>query len=222
MKVLIYSPNIKLGQPLLRMFTQHGIVSTLVSGQESAALSAMTSQHILVILLEALGCTNNLTGFCSRLKSEGCTSAWMLLTQNQSLTRISRMQEAGIMMCHTLPFSYRMILEELYRLKETGPCPAGRILYSARFQVDLLARSVTCDGQGFPVTPRQFAILCYLIKEPGRLFSKAQIWDEVWGDFDYPVNNTIEVHIRRIRMKLPDPSIIQTVAGIGYRLRADC
>lgn len=221
MQILIYSPNIKLGEPLARMFSQHGIFNTLTSDEERATFLAMTSPFAVILLVESIGRNEGLGSFHSNTKAEGCVSRFILLTQNQSTTRVTRLLAEGIDSCHILPYSYRELITEVFSFKQNQK-PTYQSIRTNRFEVDLLARSILCDNVYIPLTPRCFALLAFFIQRKGLLLSRAQIWDEVWGDDQYPVNNTIEVFIRRIRIKLPEPMMIETVAGIGYRLRADC
>lgn len=223
MHILIFSPNKKLGEPLARMFGQHGILNTFTSEYERAAFLAMTSTYTAILLVESIGHEEIVPSFYSKIKAEGCTSHFIFLTQNQSTTRRSRLLADGMDSYHILPHSYRQLITEIFAYKiNQNQRPAGQLIKTKRFEVDQLARSILCDDTYLPLTPRCFALLTLFIQRKGLLLSRAQIWDEVWGDDQYPVNNTIEVLVRRIRLTLPEPSMIETVAGIGYRLRSDC
>ncbi len=90
--------------------------------------------------------------------------------------------------------------------------------------VNLITREVTRGGEPVHLTVREFALLEYLLRSPGRVYARTQIIEHVWGyDFD-PTTNLVDVHIQRLRRKL-DPaegdSLIETVRGVGYRIRKD-
>jgi two-component system response regulator ResD len=90
--------------------------------------------------------------------------------------------------------------------------------------IDQAARKVTLDGEELPLTQREFELLRFLAARPGRVFSRDQLMEEVWGYDFYTDTSTVTVHVRRLRAKLePDPAhprFIETVWGVGYRFSA--
>ena len=91
--------------------------------------------------------------------------------------------------------------------------------------VDDKQKIVSMDGQPVAVTPIEFGILCYLTRHAGRVFSIEQIYEAVWNEPAYNPENTVAVHIRRIREKIEidpaEPRYLQVVWGQGYRLNGD-
>jgi DNA-binding response OmpR family regulator len=89
--------------------------------------------------------------------------------------------------------------------------------------IDQAGRSVMLDGEQLPLTQREFDLLRFLAARPGRVFSRDQLMEEVWGYDFYTDTSTVTVHVRRLRAKLePDPAhprFIETVWGVGYRFR---
>jgi two-component system, OmpR family, response regulator ResD len=89
--------------------------------------------------------------------------------------------------------------------------------------IDQAARTVTLDGEELSLTQREYELLRYLAARPGRVFSRDQLMEEVWGYDFYTDTSTVTVHVRRLRAKLePDPAhprFIETVWGVGYRFR---
>jgi DNA-binding response OmpR family regulator len=90
-------------------------------------------------------------------------------------------------------------------------------------RIEPATRRVFLDGEELMLTQREFDLLAYLAERPGRVFSRDQLMDAVW---EYPFFNdtsTVTVHVRRLRAKLGDdpaePRFIETVWGVGYRLR---
>ena len=90
-------------------------------------------------------------------------------------------------------------------------------------RIDQAARTVTVDGEELPLTQREYDLLRFLAARPGRVFSRDQLMEEVWGYDFYTDTSTVTVHVRRLRAKLePDPAnprFIETVWGVGYRFR---
>jgi DNA-binding winged helix-turn-helix (wHTH) protein len=75
-------------------------------------------------------------------------------------------------------------------------------------------------GTELILTPRQFSIIRLLATQPGRIFSRVEIWEHCWGLTDYPESNAVDAHLRRIRGRLPRDlaHCLITVYGVGYRL----
>ena len=88
--------------------------------------------------------------------------------------------------------------------------------------VDDNQKTVSMDGQPVAVTPIEFGILCYLTRHAGRVFSIEQIYEAVWNEPAYNPENTVAVHIRRIREKIEidpkNPRYLKVVWGIGYKM----
>ena len=89
-------------------------------------------------------------------------------------------------------------------------------------RIDVARRSVSVSGSPVELTAKEFDILQMLAAHPGRVYTKAQIYEHVWGEEPFGDLGTVQVHLRRLRMKIeadPEhPRLITTVWGIGYRL----
>jgi DNA-binding response OmpR family regulator len=83
-------------------------------------------------------------------------------------------------------------------------------------------KQVSVDGEEIKLTPLEFRILALMVKNPGRVYSTSQIYEQVWDEPFYKSDNTVAVHIRRIREKLEinpkEPKYIKVVWGIGYKI----
>jgi len=90
-------------------------------------------------------------------------------------------------------------------------------------RIEPATRSVYLDGEELSLTQREFDLLAYLAMHPGRVYSRDQLMEAVWGEPFFTDTSTVTVHVRRLRAKLGDdptePRFIETVWGVGYRLR---
>jgi DNA-binding response OmpR family regulator len=84
--------------------------------------------------------------------------------------------------------------------------------------IDPATFSVRCRGSEVRLTRKEFALLSELARNQGRVMTREVLLDRVWGLSYYGDSRTLDVHIRRLRQKLGDPALIETVTGIGYRL----
>ena len=96
-----------------------------------------------------------------------------------------------------------------------GPVRVGEL------EVDTRTRKVTVSGQPVELTPKEFDLLALLASDPGAVFTRQQILEEVWDPHWYGPTKTLDVHVASLRKKLGDPGLVETVRGVGLRLRAE-
>jgi DNA-binding response OmpR family regulator len=121
----------------------------------------------------------------------------------------------------TKPFSPRELVARvralLRRVKPTG----ARVFEAGPLRVDLEAHVATCAGARLDLTPREFDLLAFLARHPGRALTRDELLRKVWG-YDYVgETRTVDVHVRRLRAKLGEHhELIETILGAGYKLSA--
>ena len=86
--------------------------------------------------------------------------------------------------------------------------------------IDRRRRDVHLDGEEVSLTPKEFALLVVLAADPGAAVERRTILEEVWGTRWYGPSKTIDVHVSSLRRKLGDPGWVETVRGVGFRLRS--
>jgi DNA-binding response OmpR family regulator len=87
--------------------------------------------------------------------------------------------------------------------------------------IDVRAHRVTVDGQDVALTPREFDILACLASDPGRVFTRREMFARVWGGHWYGPTKVLDVHIAAVRRKLGHPELIETIYGRGFRLAVE-
>ena len=96
------------------------------------------------------------------------------------------------------------------------------LLRNGSIVMDDSAKTVTVDGENVSLTPIEYNILRLLLKNPGRVYSTAQIYEQVWNDPALGSENTVAVHIRHLREKIEidpaDPRYLKVVWGLGYKM----
>jgi DNA-binding response OmpR family regulator len=86
--------------------------------------------------------------------------------------------------------------------------------------IDLAAHEVTVDGRSRQLTHQEFALLSFLCQNRGRVFSRRQLLERVWGVDYYGSSRTVDIHVRRLRMKLGNSiNNLETVRGVGYKMK---
>jgi DNA-binding response OmpR family regulator len=95
-----------------------------------------------------------------------------------------------------------------------------RVVRVGDLEVDERARRARLGGRELELTPKEFDLLAALARDPGAAVSRRRLLDEVWQTSWYGSTKTIDVHVAALRRKLGDPAWIETVRGVGFRLRA--
>ncbi len=123
----------------------------------------------------------------------------------------------------TKPFSTKELVARIRAvLRRRKPQHGDQPVDVAGLMLDPAAHRVTGNGQPLALGPTEFRLLHYLLTHPNRVYSRAQLLDEVWGDHVFIEERTVDVHIRRLRQALAPSghdALIETVRGSGYALR---
>jgi DNA-binding response OmpR family regulator len=165
---------------------------------------------------------------CRQVRSRGCYTPILILTARSSEAECVLGLEAGADDYVTKPFG---IVELLARVKallrrveylRSRSATSETVLRVSDLEVDLEARAVRRAGKSVNLTLREYELLAYLIQHPGKVFSRAQLLDHVWGLTQDAYEHTVSSHINRLRAKLePDPAVpryLLTRWGAGYSL----
>ena len=123
----------------------------------------------------------------------------------------------------TKPFSFTELLARVQALiRRAGQEPEPTLLQAGDLTMDLLKHEVTRDGKRLELQPREFALLQYLMRNPGRVVSKTMIIENVWGYYFDPLTNIVDVLVSRLRNKVDrefEEKLIHTHRGVGYALK---
>ena len=165
--------------------------------------------------------------FARRLRSDTRTRdlpILMLTARAMEQDKLSGL-EAGADDYLTKPFSPKELAARIKAvLRRRAPQLSGDVVEMEGLRLDPASHRVTAGDQRLQLSPAEFKLLHFLLTHPGRVYSRTQLLDQVWGDHVYIEERTVDVHIRRLRKAL-EPSghdrLIDTVRGAGYGLRAD-
>ena len=122
----------------------------------------------------------------------------------------------------TKPFSPRELVARIRAvLRRTRPATSTDTLVFADLRMDLAAHRVTRNDRAIPLGPTEFRLLRHFLESPGRVFSREQLLNSVWGPDTYVEPRTVDVHIRRLRLALNgggNADLVRTVRTAGYAL----
>lgn len=122
----------------------------------------------------------------------------------------------------TKPFFVEELIARIHAVVRRASGESLSLLQVGDLTVNLISREVRRGDREIELTPREFNLLTYLMRSPGRVFSRPQIIEHVWEYYFDPGTNLVDVHIQRLRKKLcegGEPSLIETVRGVGYRIQ---
>ncbi|MGM0125186.1 hypothetical protein IGI37_002584 [Enterococcus sp. AZ194] len=122
----------------------------------------------------------------------------------------------------TKPFSIKELIvriETIFRRMETftSNTSAQAVLKFHDYEINLLSREIKKDNTPIQLTTKEYDLFVFLLQHPRQVFSKAQLYEQVWGINEYGDMNTVTIHVQKIREKLGSLHEITTIRGIGYR-----
>jgi two-component system, OmpR family, response regulator RegX3 len=122
------------------------------------------------------------------------------------------------------PFGLRELIARINavmrRVSERAPAePPDPVVRVGPLEIDRRAHRASLAGEPLALTPKEYALLELLASDPGAALDRRRILEDVWGSRWYGPTKTIDVHVSSLRRKLGDPGWIETVRGVGFRLR---
>ena len=168
----------------------------------------------------------NMNGFqvCKRLREDGVWSPVLMLTARDAVDDRVAGLDAGADDYLTKPFSFAELLARLRALVRRGSVERPTVVVVGDLRLDPASRKVWRGDREIHLSPKEFALLEAFMRRPGQALSRLQLLEHAW-DFAYENrSNVIDVYVRYLREKVDRPfgtSSLETVRGVGYRLRED-
>jgi DNA-binding response OmpR family regulator len=226
-RVLVVEDDPDIGRLVLLQLAELGCECRLIDDGVTALAEAQAGRYDLVILDLMLPRLDGLQ-ICRRLReSEHYTPILMLTAKSSEIDRVLGL-ELGADDYLTKPFSMLELaarVKGVFRRAEQGAKkarPAGAELIEAEgLRIDVPRHEVQVRGAPVELTAKEFELLVYFARSPGRVFTRAQLLDQVWGYSHLGYEHTVNSHINRLRNKIErdpaNPEYVQTVWGVGYK-----
>ena len=220
MRILIVEDNPRISGFLQKGLGEEGyIVETAANGDDGFARARSESFDAAVVDVMLPGRSG--IDLVRGLRAEGSALPILLLTALGRAEEKVQGLDAGADDYLTKPFDFSELsarLRALLRRASGAPAPTLRV---GGLELDPSTRQVTVQGDPVQLTPKEYALLEYLLRNPNRPLSRAMIMEHVWGIRFDPGTNVVDVFINALRNKLdPRHELIQTVRGVGYLLRS--
>jgi DNA-binding response OmpR family regulator len=197
----------------------NGFTTTVVIDGDAAHAAGRSGAHDLLVLDIGLPRRDGFT-VLRQLREERVGLPVIILTARDGIGDRVAGLEGGADDYLPKPFAFEELVARIrLRLREVGT-PEATVLSSGDLRLDLRTRRAQAGGRLVDLSAREFALAELLLRHPGQVLSRAQILSHVWGFHFDPGSNVVDVYIRHLRRKL-GAERIETVRGMGYRLRAE-
>jgi two-component system phosphate regulon response regulator PhoB len=210
---------------MLRYNLEREGMQVVEAGDGDEALKILAETHVDLVLLDWMLPVMSGIEVCRQIrrKPESRDLPVIMVTARGEEGDRIRGLDTGADDYVTKPFAIGELLARIRALlRRSGPAqPQGQLIYSD-IEMDLAAHRVSRNGKPVHLGPTEFRLLRYFLEHPGRVFSREQLLNAVWGPNIYVETRTVDVHIRRLRKALNDikgtRDVIRTVRAAGYAL----
>jgi DNA-binding response OmpR family regulator len=225
-KILLVEDEKTLAKALKFNLEKEGFrVEVAFDGEE--ALNAMSGEEPDLVILDLM--LPKIDGYevCRSIRRSSDVPIIMLTARDEDIDKILGL-ELGADDYMTKPFNTRELLARIraiLRRTVQQAAAARSFIKVGDLQIDVIKRKVTVKGREVALTSREYNLLSLLASNPGKVYSREELLEEIWGD-DYSGDvRTVDVHIRHLREKIEEfpaePNIILTVWGAGYKFREE-
>lgn len=220
MRVLVVEDQERIASFVEKGLKEQGFVVDLVlDGDEGYAL-AKTEPYDAIVLDIMLPGRDGLS-ILKNLRKQGSTVPVLLLTARGELDERLEGLNLGADDYMTKPFYIEELIARLHTIVRRAAGETTHLLKVGDLTMDLVSRVVMRDGEEVNLTMREFSLLEFLMRSPGRVVSRMQICEHVWNYSFDPDTNLVDVYIQRLRKKADhgySEKLIETVRGVGYRI----
>jgi len=225
-RILVVDDDATVAEILARYLAREGYEAECV-GDGRAAVERVRDRRPDLILLDLMLPGMSGLEVCRKVRQLTGVPIIMLTARGEENDRVFGLR-LGADDYVVKPFSLREVVarvDSVLRRVNGQDANAGRgpeRLSVGNLEIDVAARTVLAEQRPVPLTAREFDLLAFLAANPGRVFTRTELLEHVWG-YRFGDTATVTVHVRRIRAKLEqdgEQSCIETVWGVGYRFRA--
>jgi len=223
MRILVVEDETAISAALRRILEADGHAVDVASDGPEGLTWARSYPYDAIVLDIVLP---GVDGFqvCARLRADGDRTPVLMLTARDAVDDRVAGLDAGADDYLAKPFAAAELLARLRALGRRSVGEAAPLIRNGGLEIDPATRAVRRDGVAIRLTSKEFALLEFLARHPGQVFTQERLIEAVW-DADFAAeSNIVEVYIRSLRRKLDDgrrDGAIETIRGAGYRLRPE-
>jgi two-component system OmpR family response regulator len=223
-RVLVVEDDRQTAAEIVAALNDHGFEVDAAHDGRGGLLKAAGEKYDAIVLDRMLPGDLDGLGVLATLRTIGVETPVLILSALSAVDERVRGLRAGGDDYLTKPFEFIELTARIEVLARRQTAPVRETtLHFADLELDLLTREVRRAGRVIELLPREYKLLEYLMRHPGRVVTRTMLFEEVWGYHYDPQTNVIDVHMGRLRRKLEEgglPQLIHTVRGSGYVFRA--
>ena len=223
MRVLVVEDELKMASLVRRGLEREGYSVDLAADGDEGLWAARESEYDAIVL-DAMIPGPDGFDVCRILRGEGKWAPVLMLTARDSVEDRVRGLDAGADDYLTKPFAFEELFARLRALTRRGPVERPVVLRAGDLTLDPVSHVVRRGDQRIALSAKEFALLEFLMRHVDEVLSRSRILEHVW-DFAYDGgSNVVDVYVRYLREKVDRPfgrADLETVRGVGYRLRAE-
>jgi DNA-binding response OmpR family regulator len=222
MHILVVEDDQALARILVKSIEASDHTVDVAHDGEAGLTKARSGDHDAIVLDLMLPRLNGME-VCRRLRADGSATPVLMLTARSTVPERIEGLDAGADDYLIKPFSLGELQARLRALSRRGAPAQSDVLRLGPLALDVDAREVSVDGRPVEMTGTEFALLEYLMRNPGSVLTRDQLREEVWGDGFEPSSNVVDIYVHYVRRKLKQAGLhqdpIRTVRGLGYAFR---
>jgi two-component system response regulator RegX3 len=221
-RVLVVEDEESYSDPLTYMLTKEGFgVTVAATGPEAVEVFERDGADIVLLDLMLPGMSG--TEVCRRIRQSSNVPVIMVTAKDTEVDKVVGL-EIGADDYVTKPYSPRELVARIRAVLRRGndePAPSTPVLAAGPVRMDVERHEVSVDGRETRLPLKEFELLELFLRNAGRVLTRAQLIDRVWGSDYVGDTKTLDVHVKRLRAKIePDPAApayLVTVRGLGYK-----
>ncbi|TDD24733.1 response regulator transcription factor [Nonomuraea diastatica] len=217
MRVLVVEDHLELAESLARVLRREGMAIDVVHDGDAALERIELTAYDVVVLDRDLPGTHG-DEVCARVISRRAPTRVLMLTASGTLADRVEGLSLGADDYLAKPFAYAELVARIRALGRRLQPPVPPILTHGDLRLDSGQRTAGRAGMRLALTPKELAVLEYLLAAQGRVVSAEELLERVWDEAADPFTTTVKATINRLRAKLGDPPVIETVPRSGYRI----
>jgi DNA-binding response OmpR family regulator len=219
MRVLVVEDHPRLAATVATVLRREGMaVDIAFDGREALARTTLTTYDVIVLDRDLPAVHGD--EVCRSLVAAGCPSAVLMLTAAGTLEDRVRGLGIGADDYMSKPFHLAELVARIRALSRRSRRAVPPTLIQGDVSLDSARRVVTRAGHAIALSPKEFAVLELLLAADGAVVSSEEILERAWDDATDPFTNAVRMTVSRLRAKLGDPPVIETVVPVGYRIPA--
>jgi len=224
-RILIVEDESSLSEPLAYLLEREGY-ETAIAADGNVAVAEFDRNGADLVLLDLMLPGMSGTEVCREIRTRSSVPIIMLTAKDSEVDIVVGL-ELGADDYVTKPYSTRELLARIravLRRRVDTDVDDNQVLEAGTVRMDVERHTVSVDGNDVPMPLKEFELLELLLRNSGRVLTRGQLIDRVWGADYFGDTKTLDVHIKRIRSKIEkvpgEPTMLVTVRGLGYRFEA--